>query len=277
MSDFEKICPTAIVTTYPRTFTDISWEKAIYKWLEQNCFDRVDLRKELAPEIEARYKLINKLLDESKIKQVLELAAGYSSRGMIYSQKDYNYIEMDLKPIIDNKKQIVKALNQEHENLKLIEGNVLSKQAFAKAKLYIKNNEPLAIINEGLLRYLTFAEKAEVAKNIYDLLKVYGGIWLTCDVTPKKFITAQDKALPGFNDNLSKTSDRNNLPDRFADLDHVKDFFGKIGFRVTAVHKFSEVKNELASISEYHINSPEIEASLEDAIVVIMEINDKKV
>ena len=51
----------------------------------------------LASEIEARYKLTNNILDGFGIKQVLELAAGYSSRGLIYPQKGYFYVEMDLE------------------------------------------------------------------------------------------------------------------------------------------------------------------------------------
>ena len=105
LEDFESISPTAILTSYPRTFTDIPYEKEIYEWLSKNCNENVKLNKMLAPEIEARYKLINKLLDKTNIKQVLELAAGYSSRGLIYSQKGYNYVELDLLSVLNNKKK----------------------------------------------------------------------------------------------------------------------------------------------------------------------------
>lgn len=33
LDNFESISPTAIVTSYPRTFTDIPYEKEIYQWL----------------------------------------------------------------------------------------------------------------------------------------------------------------------------------------------------------------------------------------------------
>jgi len=84
LDNFESISPTAILTSYPRIFTDIPYEKEIYKWLSENCSENVKLNKMLAPEIEARYKLTNNILDKLGIKQVLELAAGYSSRGLIY-------------------------------------------------------------------------------------------------------------------------------------------------------------------------------------------------
>ena len=50
----------------------LSYEKEIYEWLRSHCNEEVTLNKMLAPEIEARYKLTNKILDTSNIKQVLE-------------------------------------------------------------------------------------------------------------------------------------------------------------------------------------------------------------
>lgn len=273
--DYEEISPTAIVTSYPRIFTDIPYEKEIYNWLEKNCNQEVTLNKLLAPEIEARYKLINKLLDKYNIKQVLELAAGYSSRGLIYSKKGYNYVELDLESVSKNKKEILQSIEENiPENLNIITGNVLKKDDFKMLENYFKTDEEIAVINEGLLRYLTFDEKRQVAKNIYELLSKHGGIWITSDVTPKKFIESQNNALKDFNKNVSSITSRNNLNDRFEDINHVKEFFENIGFEVLEVHKFSEVKDELYSINRLNIIDNKIEQTLEDAIVVIMKINN---
>lgn len=271
--DYEEISPTAIVTSYPRIFTDIPYEQEIYNWLESHCNEEVTLNKMLAPEIEARYKLINKLLNKYNIKQVLELAAGYSSRGFIYSKIGYNYIELDLDNVSKNKKEILSSIEQNiPENLKLVSGNALRKNDFEKVESYLKTNEQVAVINEGLLRYLTFNEKKIVAQNIYNLLSKYGGVWITCDVTPKKFIDSQVKALPDFNKKLANITSRNNLNDRFEDVNHIKEFFGNIGFELVEIHKFNEVKDELYSINELNIMNKKIEKTLEDAIVVVMKI-----
>lgn len=274
-NDYEEISPTAIVTSYPRIFTDIPYEKEIYNWLEKHCNEEVILNKMLAPEIEARYKLVNKLLDKSNIKQVLELASGYSSRGLIYSQKGYNYIELDLEKVVKNKREILNGIESDiPKNLNIISGNALRKNDFKKLESYLKPKEELAIINEGLLRYLTFDEKKIVAQNIYNLLSKYGGIWITCDVTPKKFIDSQDKALPNFNNNLSLITSRNNLNDRFEDINHIKNFFGNIGFELIEIHKFKEMRDELYSVNKLNIFDEKIEKTLEDAIVVVMKVKN---
>lgn len=271
--DYEEISPTAIVTAYPRIFTDIPYEKEIYNWLENHCNEEVTLNKMLAPEIEARYKLTNKLLDKYNIKQVLELASGYSSRGLIYSKKGYNYIELDLENVSKNKKEILNCIDKDiPKSLNVISGNALRKDDFKKIESYLKSDEEIAVINEGLLRYLTFDEKKIVAQNIYDLLSKYGGIWITCDVTLKKFMDSQDKALPDFNKKIATITSRNNLNDRFEDINHIKDFFGNIGFELVEVHKFNDVKDELYSMNKLNIKDEKIEKTLKDAIVVVMKI-----
>ena len=272
--DYEEISSTAIVTSYPRIFTDIPYEKEIYEWLSNHCKDEVALYKNMATEIEARYKLTNKLLDKSGMEQVVEIAAGYSSRGLIYSQRGYNYVEIDLESVSKNKQTIIETLESTiPENLKIIGGNALRKTDYEQCEKFLKENEPVAVINEGLLRYLTFDEKRIVAENVYDLLKKHGGIWITCDVTPKKkFLQVQDKALPGFNKKLNDLTSRNNLNDRFEDIEHIKKFFGDIGFEVVEIHKFSEMKNELYSINHYHILDEHIEQVLDSAIVAVMKV-----
>ena len=124
LDNFESISPTAILTSYPRTFTDIPYEKDIYKWLTENCNEDVKLNKMLATEIEARYKLTDRLMSKLNIKQVLELAAGYSSRGLIYSQKGYKYIEMDLEEVCNNKKRLINEIFEMNNNLHIISINI---------------------------------------------------------------------------------------------------------------------------------------------------------
>src|ERR1041385_1494837 len=85
----EKISPTAWGVAFRRTFTDIPLSKEIFEALEEirkkdshqtEDFQRTSLT-DLAPYFEARYKMINHLLEQTGQTQVLELAAGMSPRG----------------------------------------------------------------------------------------------------------------------------------------------------------------------------------------------------
>ncbi len=272
LESYESVSPTAILTSYPRIFTDIPYEKEIYEWLSKNCSEEVQLNKLLAPEIEARYKLANTLLDKQNVAQVLELAAGYSSRGLIYSQKGYKYVEMDLEGVSNNKKRIINELFEKNNNLHILSGNALNMDDYIKCEEYYDSSKELAIINEGLLRYLTFDEKRTVGQNIYNMLKKHGGVWITCDVTPKKFIKKQDEQNPTLNNSLNTVTSRNNLNDRFEDENHIREFFGEIGFKNIEIHKFIEVKDELKSFNILGIDRNSCDELLESALVAILKI-----
>ncbi len=271
IESFESVSPTAILTSYPRTFTDIPYEKEIYEWLSNNCTDKVQLNKMLAPEIEARYKLINKLIEKQNVTQILELASGYTSRGLIYSKKGYKYVEMDLEEVANNKKRIINELFKKNDNLHIVSGNALNIEDYNRCEKYFDNNK-LVIINEGLLRYLTFDEKKKVAQNIYNMLKKHGGVWITCDVTPKKFIQKQNEQNPTLNDNISIITSRNDLNDRFENEEHIKSFFSEIGFNSIEIHKFIEIKRELKSFEILDIDKESCNELLDNAIVAIMKI-----
>ena len=150
LDNFESISPTAIVTSYPRSFTDIPYEKEIYQWLQRNCKNNdVKLNKLLAPEIEARYKLTNKILNDLSIEQVVEIAAGYSSRGIIYAQKEYEYIEMDLEEVTKNKIKLLMDIASIPDSLHIMSGNALNYEDFEKCDEFLDKNKEVAIINEG--------------------------------------------------------------------------------------------------------------------------------
>ena len=138
----------------------------------------------------------------------------------------------------------------------------------------INPDECFDFISKRGIKYLTFEEKRIVGKNIYSFLKKHGGIWITCDVTPKKFIQSQDSALPDFNKNLDKVTSRNSLTDRFENEEHIKQFFGEVGLELVEIHPFSEVKDELYSINTHNIFDENIDKSLEYGIVAIFKVKE---
>ncbi len=273
LDNFESISPTAILTAYPRQFTDIPYEKQIYEWLNKNCINSdIKLNKFLAPEIESRYKLTNKILDNLGIKQVVEIAAGYSSRGIIYAQRGYEYIEMDLEEVAKNKIKLLKDITNIPNTLHIISGNALNYADFERCQEFLDQNKEVAIINEGLLRYLTFEEKEVVAKNVYNILNKYNGVWITCDVTPKKFIQKQNNFMPDFNNSLNLVISRNKLTDRFDNIEHINKFMKNIGFNSVEIYKFIQVKEELSSFDILKIDKDSVDEVLDTAIVAVMKI-----
>ena len=179
---------------------------------------------------------------------------------------------MHLKEVANNKIRLINELFEMNNNLHVISGNALNYDDYINCEKYLDNNKELAIINEGLLRYLTFDEKRIVGQNIYNMLKKYGGVWITCDVTPKKYVQKQDIQNPYLNNNLNTVTSRNNLNDIFEDEKHIRSFFGEIGFNNIEIHKFIEVKDELKSFEMADIDKNECDELLENGVVAILKI-----
>lgn len=275
INDFESIIPTAITVAYPRTLTDIPYSKEIFSYLKNKIEVIPYIHDDkLAIEIEARYKLIDKLLKKSNINQILELAAGYSQRGLIFTKdKDSKYVELDLKQVTDLKKDILNSITPIPNNLKIISGDATNKDDFAKCLSYFNQSEKIAIIHEGLLRYLDFDEKRKVAKNVYDALKTFGGAWITCDFTPKRFIQNQDKNIINFNKDLSNITDRNNANWRFEDEEHVRRFLNDVGFKGIEFHDYQEIKNVLSSKKILGIDDDTIEKLIDGSLMSVISID----
>ena len=273
-SGFESIIPTALMVAYPRIFTDIPYSKEIYSHLKEKMPIELNLSKDiLAVELEARYKLMDKLLKQTNIKQVIELAAGYSPRGLIYTENnDYKYAELELRKVTDLKKKIIKSITNLPNNLLLISGSAIVFKDYEKCIKNFDSNKDIAIINEGLLRYLNFDEKRKVAENVFCILKQFGGIWITCDFTPKKFIQNQDSSIPLFNNELKKITDRNNANWRFESEESVRKFLNDIGFNKIEFHRFNEVKAELVSPNRLNIDDKKVNKLIDDAVVAVIKI-----
>lgn len=278
-SDYVSIIPTAYVTAYPRIFTDTPYWKQIYEHLEhlldeQNLpIDDDSKVARLAPELEARYLLIDKLLKQSGVKQVLELAAGLSPRGLIMSaDSTMQYAELDLPDMAVMKSKILAKIKHIPNNLTINAGNALRLSDLEKAVASFDTSQPIAIMHEGLLRYLNFDEKAQVAKNIRTLLQRFGGVWITSDTTPKKFLEVQDKTTsPGFNKKFVASTGKNYYNNMFEDEQHVKNFFGDLGFTMES-HKFTEVQDYLTSPAKLNLSKDETRALLTSGTVIVLKL-----
>lgn len=282
-SDYTSIMPTAFLTAFPRTLTDIPFSKAIFEELvnlrKAENLPEIDpslIVQRLAPELEARYKLIDKLLFESDIPQILELAAGLSPRGLILTGNNaaVQYAELELPDMVAMKRKILNKITGAPENLHLVAGNALRLKDIQAATSGFDTSKPVAVINEGLLRYLNFTEKAQIAANVRHLLEKFGGIWITSDTTPRKFLKNQDTVTQtGFNTELAKTSGKNFNNTMFDDLDHFTRFFNDLGFDVQA-HLQREIQAELSSPKILKITSDETSKLLKHGVVVVMRLRN---
>src|SRR5262249_45684894 len=98
-ADFNKISPTAFMTSLARQFTDIPYSKEMAELVTEQRVTGLPLI------LESRYKAINKVAEKYSFKQILELASGFLTRGLEFTvNPEIIFIESDLHQMIEHKK-----------------------------------------------------------------------------------------------------------------------------------------------------------------------------
>ena len=286
---YEKISPTAWGVAYRRTLSDIPYSTEIFDEL-QEIVQQTRSAEELAvleslrlPEItpmfEARYKLTNRLLAENKTNQILEIAAGFSPRGIEMAQDpSMQYVELDLPGVTNEKRAIFEKLIGQskipkQENLRLEEGNATEMGDLERAVKHFKQ-EPINVINEGLLRYLSFEEKTKLAQSIHVLLERFGGTWITPDISTQSLDSfGGDERMKGQNANVERLTGIDFSKNNFESVEAAQKFFEGLGFSVE-IHSFKEIADELVSPQKLNLSPEQVEKIIGRRVVFVMRLRE---
>lgn len=223
---YGSISPTAKLTAYMRAETNIAYSKEIARICDaqrvsEDLFGLSGDEREWHPSLfELRYKSLSACLEkemkERGISQVLELGAGVLPRGMVMSKNpEITYVETDLREIIEEKRNVIKEIDLDilaRDNYFVKELNVVNRDEFTAVKKVFTERK-IAVINEGLLTYLSPDEKRMAVRNIHALLNEFGGVWITPDLSNsermKKIIEIYPSAAGFMNKTLGRVVGRN--------------------------------------------------------------------
>ena len=205
---------------YPEKYTLDSTEKDLTFWARLAHF-------------ESRYWTIDQLLSELDVKNILEISSGFSFRGLkAVEEKDVHYIDTDLPNLIDVKRKLLDQLQKESTGkgkLEILPLNALDEDQFNEIVSRFPTGE-IAIVNEGLLMYLDAEEKEKLCRNIRNVLKQFGGYWITADIYIKKEL---DRNLFKIDQKLADFAKQHKIAEnRFDSFESAKEFFGSMGFVV---------------------------------------------
>jgi O-methyltransferase involved in polyketide biosynthesis len=253
--DFNLVSPTAYFPVIARgEFTDIPFAREMLADLKPELPSLEGLPpgglRSYAPFFEARFKSVSRILMEQGAKQILELAAGFSPRGMEFSQRpdfrDGVYVEADLPDMIERKRGIVAALlGSVPQNLKLCQASVLNRTQLEEACAAFRQT-PVAVTAEGLLRYLTFPEKEELAANVIGILRTFGGCWITPDIHTRHW--AAQRRDHAFRERVESKIGRDLDGNYFDDEAHARSFFESCGFAVEERPLLEGIREEVVSL-----------------------------
>jgi O-methyltransferase involved in polyketide biosynthesis len=252
----QKISITAKLSAYYRQFSDIAFasevaaligaEDAYAKLARDYGLDRDQLTT-YAPMFEARYKSVSELIRKSGASQILELACGYSMRGLDLTRSGtLQYVETDLSGVISTKQELLDEVRRRHHiapnpRHHVMVADALDVEQLRMASRGLGARQPLLMLCEGLMGYLTRAETERVATNIRTLLAEHGGgSWIVPDFT---FI-AEIRNLPPerlrLRTAVTGITQRQLDASAFEDHEDLVSFFGGIGFDTRVASQIDE-------------------------------------
>ena len=251
--DFRRVSQTALIPAYGRgEFTDIPFAKETLAFLRARALTpdggpwSERAAQNYAPFFEARFKSVNHILESRGAIQVLELAAGLSPRGMDFARRGIVYVEADLADSSEFKREVVTAIcGQIPAKLHLCAASVIDSIEFA-ASCTVFSDGPVAVVNEGLLRYLTFAEKRHLCANVRELLVSHGGFWITPDIHLRHW--AQGHRRVASRQRETEQLGRDLDPNYFDDLNHAQTFFEECGFTVDSRPLLEGIRDRVISL-----------------------------
>lgn len=253
---YSRISVTAKIAAYYRQFSDIPFAAEAARRIDANgAFERIlhehGLSREkltfYAPMFEARYKSITELIRKSGASQVLELASGYSLRGLdLTLTRPIRYVEADLPEVIETKRGLLEELRQQH-GLAPGPGHVvtvadaLDLEQVRAAAAALDHGKSLVVLCEGLIQYLSKEEVELLATNIRRLLGEFaGGCWMTPDFA----FEAEARDLPPerarMREAIAGVTQRHLETAAFEDADELAAFLRRVGFGVVVRSQVDE-------------------------------------
>jgi O-methyltransferase involved in polyketide biosynthesis len=286
---YERISPTAWLTAYQRTLSDIPLSQEIFRELEeaikQTQYAAEDSRvRELRHPgtgfiWESRFKIVNLLVKRQHVDQIFEIASGYSPRGISMAKdSSIEYVEIDLPGVIKEKRRIVEKLFTQSElpvepNLHLEEGNALDIKDLLTATRFFEA-KPIAVVNEGLLPYLNHEEKATLAKNVHQLLECFGGVWITPDISTQTQVALFKERIKNRAARIEHITGIDIMKNRFETEEAARSFFENLGFTVEQ-HSFIEIADELISPQQWKLSKERIEEIIGRLVAFVMRVDTK--
>ncbi len=272
-ADFNKISITAKLTAYMRQFSDIPFAFEVADAINAHAAFKEILNNYnlTAPDFnwyallfEARYKSITNQIKNLQSKQVLELAAGFSLRGLAMTiNSPLVYIESDLGDLENEKKAILSDICKSchlsiPSNFGLATINALDYAQLQAGIAKLDTNSKLTIVSEGLLQYLSPAELAQVVQNIALVLRQFGGQWITPDFTMQSNVVSATPQQQNFRKIISTLTQRPMYNNSFADEAQFEKFLVNYGLKVERLDQLDLVA-ELTSFHKLQLTETELD------------------
>lgn len=131
---------------------------------------------------EARFEYLNDQIRKTGNKNIIDLACGFSPRGLRFAREGYNYIGVDLQAAVTAMKPLAEAFTAEEDlpgSFTYCMADVTD--ADSLAAVADRLDGAITIVCEGLFMYLTYYEVASMIEGLKRILSAHGGCFFTPD------------------------------------------------------------------------------------------------
>ncbi|MGN1184825.1 MAG: STAS domain-containing protein [Oliverpabstia sp.] len=130
--------------------------------------------------IECRYESLTRLIKESGIKNVFDIACGYTPRALTVKKMGLDYIGLDVPVVAEQMAAFAAKLFPQTSHPVYIGGDATNAASLDEAAEKMEGE--LFITSEGLLQYLSKNELIQMIQGIRKLLLKHGGAWYSSDM-----------------------------------------------------------------------------------------------
>jgi len=261
--NYTTITPSAKSLLFMKGYTNIPYarqtaELLSYPKLYIPDYDKKDLtfRARLL-HFENRYWGVNQLLEDTGIHNILELSSGYSFRSLAtVKQEGFYYIDTDLPELIETKQSLIEDLRKDKApskgTMELLPLNALNEDRFLEIVSKFPAGE-IAIVNEGLLMYLSIAERRKLFGTIHKVLQERDGCWITADIYIKNIV---DKLNLTFDKHTKEFFEQHDIKsNKYTSYEEAEEFFRQSDFIVDA--KAAVPADKLSSLPYFLASLPQ--------------------
>jgi O-methyltransferase involved in polyketide biosynthesis len=250
------ISVTAKVSAYYRKFSDIAFAAEVATLIgAEDAFAEIvrnhglepDKLTVYAPMFEARYKSITQLIRASGASQVLELACGYSLRGLDLTRDgSLRYVETDLPEVVATKLGLLDEVRRRHAIAPsplhvVVAADALDVEQLRAATAMFDRSRSVLVLCEGLIGYLTKEETARVAGNVRRLIGEFAdGWWIVPDFAFKTEIRNLPPERVRLREAITGVTQRQLDASAFEDADDLASCLGRLGFDVQVRSQIDE-------------------------------------
>jgi O-methyltransferase involved in polyketide biosynthesis len=255
-ADPANIRVTAKVSAYYRKFSDIAFaaevaaligaDEAFAEIVRNHALEH-DKLTFYAPMFEARYKSISQLIRISGASQILELASGYSLRGLdVTRDGSLCYVETDLPDVVATKLGLLEEIRTRHgiapsPSHVVTAADALDVEQLRAATAVLDRSRSLLVLCEGLIGYLTREETGRVADAVRRLIDEFkGGWWIVPDFAFKTEIRSLPPERIRLREAITGVTQRQLDASAFEDADDLASFLGRFGFEAQVRSQIDE-------------------------------------